>query len=30
MCGVSNGLANLGSFGFASIDYTKIGWMKKS
>jgi peptide/nickel transport system substrate-binding protein len=30
MCGVLNGLANLGSFGFASIDYTKIGWMKKS
>jgi peptide/nickel transport system substrate-binding protein len=30
MCGVSDGLANIGSFGFASIDYTKIGWMKKS
>ncbi len=28
MCGVANGLANLGSFGFASIDYTKIGYMK--
>lgn len=28
MCGVKNGLANLGSFGFASIDYTKIGYMK--
>ena len=28
MCGVTNGLANLGSFGFASIDYTKIGYMK--
>ncbi|MBV9485959.1 MAG: ABC transporter family substrate-binding protein, partial [Frankiaceae bacterium] len=26
MCGVTNGLANLGSFGFASIDYTKIGY----
>jgi peptide/nickel transport system substrate-binding protein len=30
MCGVSNRLANLGSFGFANVDYTKIGWMKKS
>jgi peptide/nickel transport system substrate-binding protein len=28
MCGVTNGLANLGSFGFATIDYTKIGYMK--
>jgi peptide/nickel transport system substrate-binding protein len=28
MCGVKNGLANLGSFGFASIDYTKIGYTK--
>ena len=28
MCGVTNGLANIGSFGFASPDYTKIGWMK--
>ncbi len=28
MCGVTNGLANLGSFGFANIDYTKIGYMK--
>ena len=28
MCGVKNGLANLGSFGFATIDYTKIGYMK--
>lgn len=28
MCGVKNGLANLGSFGFASIDYTKIGYEK--
>jgi peptide/nickel transport system substrate-binding protein len=28
MCGVKNGLANLGSFGFASIDYTKIGYVK--
>ena len=28
MCGVTNGIANLGSFGFASIDYTKIGYMK--
>jgi peptide/nickel transport system substrate-binding protein len=30
MCGVTNGLANLGSFGFASIDYTKIGFMKSA
>lgn len=30
MCGVTKGLANLGSFGFATIDYTKIGWMKNS
>lgn len=30
ICGVTNGLANLGSFGFATIDYTKIGWMKNS
>ncbi len=28
MCGVKNGLANLGSFGFATIDYTKIGYTK--
>ena len=28
MCGVTNGLANIGSFGFATPDYTKIGWMK--
>jgi peptide/nickel transport system substrate-binding protein len=28
MCGVKNGLANLGSFGFATIDYTKIGYEK--
>ncbi len=28
MCGVKNGLANLGSFGFASVDYTKIGYEK--
>jgi peptide/nickel transport system substrate-binding protein len=28
MCGVTNGLANLGSFGFATVDYTKIGYMK--
>ncbi|HEY2273616.1 MAG TPA: ABC transporter family substrate-binding protein [Jatrophihabitantaceae bacterium] len=30
MCGVKNGLANLGSFGFATIDYTKIGYTKNS
>jgi peptide/nickel transport system substrate-binding protein len=28
MSGVTNGLANLGSAGFASVDYTKIGYMK--
>ncbi|HEX3900104.1 MAG TPA: ABC transporter family substrate-binding protein [Mycobacteriales bacterium] len=28
MCGVTNGLANIGSFGFATPDFTKIGWMK--
>ena len=28
MCGVKKGLANLGSFGFATIDYTKIGYTK--
>jgi peptide/nickel transport system substrate-binding protein len=28
MCGVANGLANIGSFGFATPDYTKIGYMK--
>jgi peptide/nickel transport system substrate-binding protein len=26
--GVKNGIANLGSFGFATIDYTKIGYLK--
>jgi peptide/nickel transport system substrate-binding protein len=26
--GVSNKLANIGSFGFASVDYTKIGFLK--
>ena len=28
MNGVTNGLANLGSFGFATVDYTKIGYLK--
>jgi peptide/nickel transport system substrate-binding protein len=28
MDGVSNNVANLGSFGFSSIDYTKIGFLK--
>ena len=28
MNGVKNGIANLGSFGFASVDYTKIGYLK--
>jgi len=28
MNGVKNGIANLGSFGFSSIDYTKIGYLK--
>lgn len=28
MCGVKNGLANIGSFGFATPDYTKIGYLK--
>ncbi|HVU61195.1 MAG TPA: ABC transporter family substrate-binding protein [Mycobacteriales bacterium] len=28
MCGVTKGLANIGSFGFATPDFTKIGWMK--
>jgi peptide/nickel transport system substrate-binding protein len=28
LSGVANRLANLGSFGFADVDYTKIGWMK--
>ncbi|HWB66020.1 MAG TPA: ABC transporter family substrate-binding protein [Mycobacteriales bacterium] len=30
MCGVTNGLANIGSFGFATPDFTKIGYMKNS
>lgn len=29
MDGVSNNVANLGSFGFSTIDYTKIGFLKK-
>ncbi|MDQ1551533.1 MAG: glutathione transport system substrate-binding protein [Actinomycetota bacterium] len=28
MNGVKNGIANLGSFGFASVDYSKIGYLK--
>jgi len=28
MNGVKNGLANIGSFGFATVDYTKIGYLK--
>jgi peptide/nickel transport system substrate-binding protein len=28
MNGVKNGIANLGSFGFASVDVTKIGYLK--
>jgi peptide/nickel transport system substrate-binding protein len=28
MNGVKNGLANVGSFGFATTDYTKIGYLK--
>ena len=28
MNGVKNGIANLGSFGFSSIDYIKIGYLK--
>jgi peptide/nickel transport system substrate-binding protein len=28
MNGVKNGIANLGSFGFATIDYSKIGYLK--
>jgi peptide/nickel transport system substrate-binding protein len=27
ICGVTNGLANLGSFGFATPDYTKMGYL---
>jgi len=30
MCGVTKGIANLGSFGFATPDYTKIGYMKNA
>jgi peptide/nickel transport system substrate-binding protein len=30
MNGVTNGLANLGSFGFATVDYTKIGYLKSA